>query len=116
MPKYAYQNDGGPMSWKHGPPPQSRAADTVALGNYLVLPAPGAPEVLNGLGDCGCGCKGMGNCSTPAMSGITDITPVKIAEAAAAYLAYKYSKKKKGVVKYGALGAAAYLAYLVVTG
>lgn len=115
MPKYPYQNDGGPMTWKYGPPPQSRAADATALGNYLVLPAPGAPEVFNGLGDCGCGCKGAGTCgSTSSMSGITDITPVKIAEAGGAYLLYRYSKKKKGALKYGALAAAAYLAYRVV--
>lgn len=116
MPKYPYQNDGGPMTWKNGPPPQAHAHELGGMGNYLVLPAPGAPEVLNGMGDCGCGCGGTAKCGQPAMSGITDITPVKIAEAGGAYLLYKYSKKKKGAVKYGALGAAAYLAYLAVTG
>jgi hypothetical protein len=57
--RWAYQNSGGPpLSWKHGPPRQTRAADTVALGSLgdptieLPLPRPGAPEPI------GCACDG----------------------------------------------------------
>src|SRR5262249_152067 len=55
-----YQRQGGPMSWKNGPPVQARAADAKSLGSLggatltgsvfnnrtLVLPRPGAPEVI----------------------------------------------------------------------
>jgi hypothetical protein len=65
-PRYIYQRRGGPLlSWAGGPPSQSRAADTKALGgwfdglgslgdydhppgNSLGLPMPGAPEFLSG--------------------------------------------------------------------
>lgn len=61
--KFAYQRGGQPiLNWRHGPPNQTRAADTVALGSVLdeptlgvPLPRPGAPEPLNG-----CGCHGGG--------------------------------------------------------
>lgn len=47
MTRYAYQNSGHPiLTWKGGPPRQTRAADSVALGG-LVLPRPGAPEPIN---------------------------------------------------------------------
>ncbi len=68
---YAYQKTGAaPMSWLNGPPNAARAADARALGSLggvgvkalgtksygslgdVVLPRPGAPEVM---GDCGCG-------------------------------------------------------------
>lgn len=60
--KFAYQRGGAPLlSWKDGPPRQTRAADSVALGSTLSeptlmmpLPKPGAPEPL------GCGCDGGG--------------------------------------------------------
>jgi len=60
--KFAYQRGGAPLlSWRDGPPHQSRAADSVALGSTLSeptltmpLPKPGAPEPL------GCGCDGGG--------------------------------------------------------
>lgn len=105
--KYLYQRSGGPIiSWnRNSAPPQTRAADTVALGSLggttldhptLVLPAPGAPEPLNG--DCGCGCKGAGTCGggSSAMSGITDtITQNPILAAVGAFLAYKWWKKRK---------------------
>lgn len=58
--KFAYQRGGQPiLSWKYGPPRQSRSGDAVALGSTLdepvftmPLPRPGAPEPL------GCGCTG----------------------------------------------------------
>lgn len=101
--KMAYQNAGGPMSWKHGPPVQSRAADAVSLGSLgdptLVLPVPGGPEPLNytmvPMSGCG-GCKGK----RKAMSGVSDTiaglsTPVKVGGALLlAYLLHKHLKKK----------------------
>lgn len=54
---YAYQSSGHPiLTWKHGPPVQTRAAPG-SLGNY-VLPRAGAPEPINGLGACCSGCAG----------------------------------------------------------
>ncbi len=61
--KYAYQRGGAPLlQWKDGPPRQTRAADSVALGSTLSeptlsmpLPRPGAPEPL------GCGCSSGSN-------------------------------------------------------
>lgn len=74
--KYAYLRGGAPiLDWESGPPRQSRAADTVALGSLagttldhptLELPVPGGPEPLSG--NCGCsgscGCTGMGDLTT----------------------------------------------------
>lgn len=84
--KFAYQRAGGPiLDWRTGPPRQSRAADSVALGSLgggttldhptLVLPAPGAPEpigVTGGMG--GCGCSGSCGCGS-GMSGVLDAFP-----------------------------------------
>ncbi len=85
--KYAYQRTGAPiLDWRSGPPLQSRAADSVALGSLgggttldhptLVLPAPGAPEPIGvtrgGMG--GCSCSGSCGCG-PAMGGIIDAIP-----------------------------------------
>lgn len=104
---YVYQRSGGPLlSWKNGPPRQTRAADAVSLGD-LVLPRAGAPEPINGLGayennggylqtgpGMGCACAG------PSMGGIVDSisglsTPVKIAGAVGLFLLYKKLKKKR---------------------
>ena len=56
---YAYQRTGAPLlTWKHGPPYQTRAADAKSLGSLgdptvtLPLPRPGSPEPVGG---CGCG-------------------------------------------------------------
>jgi hypothetical protein len=58
--RYAYQRGSAPLlSWKGGPPRQTRAADATALGLgslaeptiALPLPRPGSPEPV---GDCGC--------------------------------------------------------------
>lgn len=83
--KYAYRRAGGPiLDWRTGPPLQSRAADSVALGSLgggssldhptLVLPAPGAPEpigvVRSGMG--GCSCRGSCGCG---MGGVVDSIP-----------------------------------------
>ena len=59
---FAAQNRGGSMlSWRYGPPRETRAADTLALGSLaeptLVLPAPGAPEPLNFTQSPYCRCR-----------------------------------------------------------
>lgn len=105
--KYAYMRDGTPLvNWRgrNAAPMQSRAADTVALGSLegttldeptLVLPAPGAPEPLNGVScKCGgsCGCQGSG------LGAITDLFALPggwWAWAGSAYLAYRLLKKKR---------------------
>lgn len=58
--RYAYQRTGAPLlTWKGGPPRQTRAADATSLGSLgdptlaLPLPRPGSPEPVGGLG-CGC--------------------------------------------------------------
>lgn len=113
--KYAYQRGGAPLiqwSGRNSAPSQTRApsGSLGSLGDAsmtslhertLVLPAPGAPEAMNGT-DCGCGCKGHGGCGGAAMGhdGIGDIitdalaNPVIVAIGAwAAY--YLFTKKKK---------------------
>lgn len=95
--RYAYQNSGHPaLSWKNGPPRQTRGADAAALGGInLVLPRAGAPEPINGLGGCGCG----GACAKSAAMGsvvdtIAGLSPaVKIAGLVG--VAYLYMKMKK---------------------
>lgn len=106
MRNYGYTWRGGPLlNWKHGPPIQSKAADTQALGSLgdhtlkgstlhgaTILPAPGAPEpigvsnqamqamgntVMEAMG--GCSCSGTCGCGTPgpaaALSGLVDSVP-----------------------------------------
>lgn len=99
--RYAYQRGGAPLlDWTRGPPRQSRAADSVALGSLggstlsgptIVLPRPGAPEVINGAGVgpgappawrasaaalSGCACSGSCGCGpTAGMSGLVDAVP-----------------------------------------
>ncbi len=67
---YIFQRTGGPLlTWKDGPPNESRAADTLALGcscagtkatgtlsakangslGDAILPRPGAPEVMGSI-------------------------------------------------------------------
>jgi hypothetical protein len=93
MRNYGYTWRGGPLlSWKHGPPIQSKAADTQALGSLggstldghtlygsTILPAPGAPEPIGvsnqrmkqALGNTAmqamgaCSCTGTCGCGTP---------------------------------------------------
>jgi len=96
---FAYHN--------HGQMTASRAADAVALGSLggahtlarPTLPAPGAPEVMAGLGDCGCGCKGAGTCGKgmgDLSSVISGMSTVQLAlVGGAAYLLYKHFKKKR---------------------
>lgn len=63
---YAFQRTGTRLvSWKNGPPNQTRAADAKSLGSLggdtldaMPLPRPGAPEPLPGLD--GLGCSGCG--------------------------------------------------------
>ncbi len=121
MTRFAYQHSGHPLlSWKNGPPHQARAAESVSLGSLdeptLVLPAPGAPEPINGLGcltgssiggvrarvKCGCGCKGSATpIAAKAMEGIGDTiaalpTSVKVVGAIGiAYLLHKHLKKRR---------------------
>jgi hypothetical protein len=78
---FPYQRGSQPLiNWSNGVPRQSRAAEAVSLGSLgdptLVLPAPGAPEVLSTTpargpyssmggcscsGSCGCGGHAMGD-------------------------------------------------------
>ena len=91
--KYAYQNSGQPiLSWKNGPPRQTRAADAASLGSLggttlgMPLPAPGAPEPL---GDCGC----HGGGSSEVILGVkTDF----LLGLASAYLFYKLMVRPSG--------------------
>lgn len=85
--KFAYQRGGAPLvRWdsRMGTPPyQARAADTLSLGSLagstlddptLVLPRPGAPEPISGLG--GCACSGTCGCGSKApLAGIADAVP-----------------------------------------
>ena len=115
--RYAYQRGGAPiLDWSNGPPRQSRAADSVALGSLgggttldhptLVLPAPGAPEVIGvtpGMAMGGCSCSGSCGCgpSAPgpvaaALNGIADAVPGGyLTLGVAAFLAWKYLKKRR---------------------
>lgn len=109
--KYIYQRDGAPLiRWqgRNSAPMQTRAADSVALGSLegstldeptLVLPAPGAPEPLNGCqGSCSC----KGSCGG-GMGGAADILPIAtsfvqtypLLSLGGAYLAYRLFFKKK---------------------
>lgn len=102
--KYPYMNDGGQMSWKNGPPRQSQGADARSLGSLggttldhptLVLPAPGAPEPLNGVG---CKCSGSCGCSNDGspLGAITDTLAANpLLTAAAAFAAWWVFFKKK---------------------
>lgn len=56
---YVYARNGAPLlSWKNGPPNQSRAADAKGLGSLgdptitLPLPRPGSPEPVGCAGGC----------------------------------------------------------------
>jgi len=99
---YAYQRSGHPLlSWKNGPPNQSRSGDTVGLGSLaeptLVLPRPGAPEPING---CEChGKSGVGSIADSIDEVLDTITglsmPVKVAGAVGLFLLYKKLKKKR---------------------
>jgi hypothetical protein len=112
MRNYGYTWRGGPLlSWKHGPPYQSKAADTQALGSLAgstlagstlhgstILPAPGAPEPIGvsnqrmqALGNCSC--TGSCGCGTaaPALSDTIDVVGVA-GLAIAGYLAWRIYK------------------------
>jgi hypothetical protein len=78
--KFAYTRGGAPLlDWKNGPPRQSRAADSVALGSVLdgstldnmPLPRPGSPEPLDG-----CSCSGSCGCGTPAVPALGDVAGI----------------------------------------
>ncbi|HMG58028.1 MAG TPA: hypothetical protein VK601_31220 [Kofleriaceae bacterium] len=115
--KYAYQRDGAPLiRWGQVAPMQSRAADSVALGSLgggssldhstleqgtIILPRPGAPEVIDGSGLSGlggCSCSGSCGCGSaaPSLSGIVDAIPggVITLGIAAAVAAWMLLKKK----------------------
>lgn len=120
--RYIYQRDGAPLvRWqgRNSAPSQTRAADAVSLGSLgdptIVLPAPGAPEPLNGVScKCGgsCGCSGgMGDADIldyvgypgALVSGIVGYHPATPQEqrmvnvgitAGLAYLAYRMFKKR----------------------
>lgn len=102
--RFAYHRRGVRMlDWAKGPPRQARAADSVALGSLgggttldeptLVLPRPGAPEViLSGMGGCGCkgscGCAGVGDLADAVPGGYLTL-------GVAAFLAWKLLFKRK---------------------
>jgi hypothetical protein len=107
--QYPYQDWGKQLTWRGGPPPQTRAADAASLGSLagptLELPRPGTPEFIPadsgyaGIGDCGCGCKGAGTCR--AVGGVADTiaglsTPMKVAAAVGIYfITAKLLKKRR---------------------
>lgn len=92
--RYAYQRSGAPLlTWKGGPPRQSRAADATSLGSLegptiaLPLPRPGSPEPIGGLGGCGC--------AAPMGSIGSQIESIPLwAIAAGGYLLWRHFKKK----------------------
>lgn len=91
---YTYRNELLPR-WGHGIPVQTKAADAQALGSLggttldeptLLLPAPGAPEIIGVTGRSmmpaggrmpmgGCSCSGTCGCGGGALSGIADSVP-----------------------------------------
>jgi hypothetical protein len=113
--KYAYQRDGAPLvRWGQAAPAQTRAADSVSLGSLgggssldhstleqatIILPRPGAPEVIDGSGLSGlggCSCSGSCGCGPAAsLSGIVDAVPGGIVTLGLAAVAAWYFFKKK---------------------
>jgi hypothetical protein len=104
----------------------ARGADDLDLGGVpdlhtptLALPAPGAPEPLNGyfrpgrpalkgVGDCGCGCGGMGGCG----DGLGDLSEgERIGMGVGAIVALLFGTRAEGAIKMVSYGTAAYLAY-----
>lgn len=89
---YVYRRSGAPLlTWKNGPPNQSRAADLMALGSLadptleVPLPRAGAPEPL---GCCGGGRGGMDGF---AITGVAKAAGLGLA----ALLAYRLLTKKR---------------------
>ncbi len=113
MRSYGYTYRNGPLlRWGAGIPPETRAADSVALGSLdgstlhgsTILPLPGAPEpigvsnqAMQAMG--GCSCSGSCGCGTPAsspLSGFVDSIPGGyITVGVAAFLAWKFLGKRK---------------------
>ena len=91
--QYAYHNQGQM--------PGTGAGDKRALGSLggsttldrPTLPVPGAPEVMAGMGNCGCGCKGAGTCGMGAFSASDPTTLVVLG--VGAYFLYKHLKKRR---------------------
>jgi hypothetical protein len=87
--RYPYQRGSAPLlSWRNGPPRQSRAADATSLGSLegptitMPLPRPGSPEPVGGLG---CGCHDGGGSSSRGDVIIDIVSPSFIAGAALGY-------------------------------
>ena len=111
--KYAYQRQGGPiLSWNRAAPQQSRAADSKALGSLggdslgamMLLPLPGSPEPITGMG--GCSSCGMGDIVEAAHSTSSSERSAKIGAVLhenryligaglLGLIAYKHLKKKR---------------------
>lgn len=99
--KYAYQRQGGPiLSWNRAAPQQTRAADAKALGSLggdtlgaMLLPMPGAPEPISGLGGCG-SCGGMRG-TDDAIGEVIRDNKFIIGLGIAAYIGHKFFKKKR---------------------
>lgn len=94
MSRYGYNygytyRDGPLLRWGHGTPVQTKGADAQALGSLggttlseptLLLPAPGAPEIIGVTGRSmmpmgGCSCSGTCGCGGGALNGIADSVP-----------------------------------------
>lgn len=118
---YTYR-DGPLLRWGHGTPVQTRAADATALGSLggstldeptLLLPAPGAPEVIGVTGKSmmpmsgtqimqamgGCSCSGTCGCGpapAAALSDFVDTIPGGyLTLGAAALLAWHFMRKRR---------------------
>jgi len=113
MSRYGYNygytyRDGPLLRWGHGTPVQTKAADAQALGSLggttlseptLLLPAPGAPEIIGVTGRSmmpmgGCSCSGTCGCGSP-LSGIVDSVPGGyLTIAGVALLAWHFMRKR----------------------
>lgn len=96
--QYAYHNAGQMPGTGGG---DKRALGSLGGASTLArptLPVPGAPEVMSGMGDCGCGCKGAGTCGGMGdlTSVVSSMSTVQLAlVAGAGYLLYKHFKKRR---------------------
>lgn len=89
--RYVYQRSGAPLlTWKGGPPHQTRAADATSLGSLegptiaLPLPRPGSPEPI-----------GAYEANPRAMGGFDGTSLVKLAAIGTiGFLAYTFIKKR----------------------
>jgi len=106
--RYAYQRAGGPiLTWKGGPPTQTRAGDAKSLGSLgggssldhptLVLPAPGAPEPIGVTQPAmsGCSCSGSCGCGGGLGDLVDSIPGGYITLGVAAFIAWRMLGKRR---------------------